>query len=729
MKKRIINIRVMTSIFIGLMAGILICYLFFMSNFSNSYLIVTPIIVGVIIVGFLIYAYLTRKRNELYECRKDVSKYINISTIGFAIAFAVGVLLTSVNLFKFKTYEDVQSVTVTGVVSDYVQDADTYKRFILDDCVIIDDNKVIHEDVKICIYTYLSADISLGDKIYFVGDLTAYDYKLNYEFDKLAQNISFSTYVNFSDMIVDDGEFSLKDSVKENVKILLDDNLNKENSTIAYSILFGEKQGLNNEIKEIFSFAGISHILAVSGLHIGVLVGILSFLLSKIKMNKYCKLAILSIILIFYCYLCSFSPSVLRASVMAILSSLCVAWQVEYDVLSSLSIAGIVVLIINPLNLFLISFQLSFLCVLGIVAFAPTLEKRFLRIKCPKFLASALAISISVNIIILPVCFNCFDYVSLLGIFSNIIVLPIFSIVYVMLFAFVVVGCLLPFVGGALIIPGIFLHLIKIFATMIADIDFGIFKVFHVGYATLFFLMIIYLIIHFLMVKKWLKLSFVSVFSLIFVIIFTINCIPIKYESGSVLVYSQRKSNIVFYVDDDHVTMVGSNIDEYYLIKQLKYFKIDNIDSIVAYDFQLNNVDNFNSICDNFGVKEVYLPNKFDYDNLLNKINNVKLYDDKLTIGNLSLENIVKDDIIGVKFIIEGKSYLIPELSPTIAESNYIENNYNNVDYIVVSNEKIKINLDDMDIRQIVTLNSKSENFENEINLKNNVAVNLLECL
>lgn len=412
---------------------------------------------------------------------------------------------------------------------------------------------------------------------------------------------------------------------------------------------------------------------------------------------------------------------------MAVLSALCVLWQVEYDILSSLSIAGIVVLLINPLNLFLISFQLSFLCVLGIIAFAPTLEKFFIRIKCPKFLAGILALSISVNIIILPVCFNSFDYVSILGVFSNIIVLPLFSMVYILLFALVVVGCIFPFVGGILRVPEVFLHLIKLFATTFANIGFGVFKVFHMGYVALFLLMIIYLIIHFLMVNKWLKFSFVGVLSLMLVIVFTANCVPIKYNNNSVLVYSQRNSNVVFYVDGDDITMIGCNIEEYYLTKQLKYFKIDNIDRIIAYDFQLNDLKSFNAICETFNVGEIYLPDSFSYENLLAKINNVKLYSDNLTIGDMLLENIVKDNIIGVKFDINGKSYLIPELSPTFSESNYIENNYKNVDYLIISSADVKINLEKMNVGKIVTLNSRSVSFENEINLKKEIAVNLLE--
>ena len=726
MKKRIINIRVMASIFIGLIAGILICYLFFISNFNNLYLIFTPIIVSVIFVGFIIYAYLTSKKNRLVECRKDVSKYLIISTWGFVVAFLIGIVITAVFLFPVKNYKDVDDVVVTGVVSDYVLDSETHKRFVIDDCSVVLNDEAIYEDIKICIYTSISTNIGLGDTVYFVGDLSAYNYRLNYEFDKLAQNIAFSTYVNYDEMTIFNGDPEFKDIVKNKVKSLLDENMNKDNASIAYSVLFGEKQGLAGDIKQSFSYAGISHILAVSGLHIGVLVTIISFLLFKIKMNKYIRILILSIILIFYSYLCSFSPSVLRASIMAVLSALCFTWQVEYDILSSLSIAGIVVLLVNPLNLFLISFQLSFLCVLSIIAFAPTIEGGFKKLNCPKFLASSLAISISSNIIILPVCFNYFDYVSILGVLSNIIVLPIFSIVYVLLFALVIVGCLLPFVGGLLIVPSVFLHLIKLFATYISNISSGIFQAFHVGYVVLFLLIVIYLITHFVMVKKWIKLSFVGVCSLVFAIIFTINCMPINYSKSNLLVYYQNKSNVVFYVEDDEVTMIGSDIDRYYLIKQLKHFKIKNIDRIIAYDFKLNKLTNFNDICEEFDVKEVYLPNKLNYSSLLNKLHNVILYEDKLLIKDLVLENIVKDDIIGVKFNIDNKIFVIPELSPTIAESNYIMNTYTEVDYIIVSDMDIKINLYKDIYKNIVTLNTRETTLSNEINLNDKISINLV---
>ena len=111
-------------------------------------------------------------------------------------------------------------------------------------------------------------------------------------------------------------------------------------------MLFGGKQGLSDELKDMFSYSGISHILAVSGLHIGVLVSLIYYCLKKIKLNKFVKLILLATVLIFYSYLCDFTPSVCRASIMAVILCLCDLYKIQYDALSSLSIAGIIILLL-----------------------------------------------------------------------------------------------------------------------------------------------------------------------------------------------------------------------------------------------------------------------------------------------------------------------------------------------------------------------------------------------
>ncbi|MBE5757536.1 MAG: ComEC family competence protein [Clostridiales bacterium] len=724
--KRIVNIRVTTSIFLGLMAGILLCYAFFMDNFSKMYLVLVPLILSLVTVGMLLYVYFTKKVNKNCETRKDVGILTTISVVGFAIAFCLGFLLTGVNLFPLKLIDNQKDVAVKGVVSDYVLVKDSSKKFVLDDCIVVEDNEILYSDIKIVIYTYSNDDIELGDEVYFVGDINSFNYKSQSEFDKLAQNICFSTYVDSSDMEINSKHSSLKDNIKSSVKELLLNNLSEDNANITYSILFGEKQGLNNEIKEVFSYAGISHILAVSGLHISVLVGIIYFILSKLKLNKYVRVGILFFILLFYSYLCSFSPSVVRASIMAILSAICFMYQIEYDALSSLSIAGVIILLFSPLSLFLVSFQLSFLCVFAIISFAPTLKRMFVKIKCPKLLAEGLAISIAVNIVILPTCFNYFDYVSLLGVITNLFVLPIFSILYVLLFVFTFMGVILPFMGVFLKIPNFFLHIIKVIADFVAGIDFGIFRLFHVGYLVVFLLIVILLILHFLMINKYLKSGFIGVLSIALITILVCNSMPIKYKGDNVLVCSQTDSNVVFYVKDNYTVMIGSNIDSYIVCKQLKELKIKGIDSIIAYDFQLNKISEFNKLCEEYSVKRVYVPEKFNYSHLANG-NKFVFYNHEIEINDLKLHNIEKDDtIIGVKLDIDDSSFLIPELKPTISESNYIVQNYGDVDYIIVSDMDIKINFEEMNVEKIILLNSTLKTDENKISLKEKIHVNLL---
>lgn len=140
--------------------------------------------------------------------------------------------------------------------------------------------------------------------------------------------------------------------------------------SIAGAMVFGYKDEMPEEIRETYAATGASHVLAVSGLHVGLIYLFCSFLLRKLKW-RFWK-AVISLIVIWgFAFLTGATPSVLRASTM--FSFVLIGQQMRrpISIYNSLAGSALFLLIVNPLWLFNIGFQLSYLAVLGIVVFQP----------------------------------------------------------------------------------------------------------------------------------------------------------------------------------------------------------------------------------------------------------------------------------------------------------------------------------------------------------------------
>ena len=208
---------------------------------------------------------------------------------------------------------------------------------------------------------------------------------------------------------------------------------------IGYAMLFGESDILEHEVYDSFKYSGVAHLLAVSGFHISIIVSFLVFLLNKMKANKFVTISVVGGLLVFYSYLCSFSPSVIRASLMSILLMYSNMRNKEYDRLSALSLSLIAILLVSPMKLFSVSLILSFVSVLSIILLMPIFERLFSKFLSEKF-SSSISITFAVSIGISVFQFYYFGYYPVLSIISNLLTIPIVGLLFVFLIISVIVG-------------------------------------------------------------------------------------------------------------------------------------------------------------------------------------------------------------------------------------------------------------------------------------------------
>ena len=229
---------------------------------------------------------------------------------------------------------------------------------------------------------------------------------------------------------------------RDNIKNAVYELLSKTDmfySGTGYAMLFGDSTILDNSVSGVFYKTGIAHLLAVSGFHISIIVAFISFVLNKLKTNKHLKLAVISLILIVYAYICNFSPSVIRASIMSIVALFAANRNKEYDGLSALSLACCIILLINPLDLFNMSFVLSFVSVLSIILLMPLFKRLLSKIFYNK-LASMLALSFSTSIGVSTFQLYYIGSIPVLSFFANLITVPVVSVLFIYLIVAIIFG-------------------------------------------------------------------------------------------------------------------------------------------------------------------------------------------------------------------------------------------------------------------------------------------------
>ena len=143
---------------------------------------------------------------------------------------------------------------------------------------------------------------------------------------------------------------------------LLKHFLSADNANLVYSMLFGDKSGLSWTLKHNYSVAGLAHMFAVSGLHVGLLAISLERVLRWMRVPRRAHLYVIAPVLIFYAYLCGWQYAILRALIMYLVHAVARQHVQSTDALSTMAMAMIIIVTLFPYAVVSVSFWLSFAC-------------------------------------------------------------------------------------------------------------------------------------------------------------------------------------------------------------------------------------------------------------------------------------------------------------------------------------------------------------------------------
>lgn len=219
--------------------------------------------------------------------------------------------------------------------------------------------------------------------------------------------------------------------LREKLTEIIENNFAEDAAGFARALLLGDRSGIDYETSTAFKVSGISHIIAVSGLHVSILFSLVYVLCFK----KRWLVALIGIpVMVLFAAVAGFSPSVTRATIMITLMMLAMCVGRDYDGPTELAFACLVMMVVNPLVTMSISFQLSAGCVAGIFLFQQKIKGWLLdklgKGKLKGWFAGSVSMTISAMTLTTPLVAYYFGAVSLVGILTNLLTLWIISLIF-----------------------------------------------------------------------------------------------------------------------------------------------------------------------------------------------------------------------------------------------------------------------------------------------------------
>lgn len=338
---------------------------------------------------------------------------------------------------------------------------------------------------------------------------------------------------------------NIRNRLKKQLKLVLQG----EELGVATALLLGDKELLASETRSSFSNAGAMHVLAVSGLHVGIVLFILMFLLGKISRFISKKNAVIISIVIIWLYagITGFSPSVMRASFMFSLIAIAQIRGKNSNAINTLMFSAFALLVFNPLWIYDIGFQLSYLAMLGIfLLYKPISQMIYLRNKWLMKIWQGTAVGLAAQAFTVPLTLYYFHQFPNYFILTNIgmmvfaglilgIGLFFFSVSWVSIFKVLV---------GKILEIGLFAMLF--FVQFIDDIPFSVATGFTLSKELL---VVVYFLMFLLIINQFKKIKNIALLTLLIVFV------KVEYDRFQNL----NKSEVVVFNSDDFAMSIKNN--------------------------------------------------------------------------------------------------------------------------------------------------------------------------
>lgn len=405
-----------------------------------------------IIAIYFIYKSIRKKKEKFnFLSSKRYLKYVKLiikKEVLFLIILS-SIISNSIVIYQNKKYDsvfkNVDEIDGEAVVISSKKEKKYTNSYKIRINFLNKNNKYKDTCLYLKVNKWNSTDLQYGDKIKIKGKFIEPEITRNYGGFNYKEHLkSIKIYgtikVNSVNVIGKDKANvipKLSNSIYLKIEEKLDTLFEKDISSFIKGIVLGDKSNIDEDIQENFRISGISHILAVSGMHVSYIILVIDLIFKKSFGKRKTKFIII-LFLIFYMFLTGFSPSIVRASIMNIIILGAGIFHRKNDLATSISLSLLIILIYNPFLIENIGLQFSYIATIGIILLQKNIKKvlKNLKIKNKKWKYSLsiktlkiiskvqeiVAVTISAQISILPIMIYHFNIFGTYFLLSNLLI-------------------------------------------------------------------------------------------------------------------------------------------------------------------------------------------------------------------------------------------------------------------------------------------------------------------
>ena len=418
-----------------------------------------------------------------------------------------------------------------------------------------------------------------------------------------------------------DGISIAVNSFRHNTSEYFKELFGDEYGALAAGLIMNDKSDIVPETIRDFRRSGASHLLAVSGLHVSLLLGFFELILKKARVHKNARCALLAVIAVLLLGLAGFSVSACRSVFMLLILYISYTIMEENDSVTSLFVAVLVILLLSPYSVYDLGLWMSFLATLGLVSVYPLLAElignlfysklphrrvfellqRIMEITCATLVA---------NVFLLPVMWMFFGEVSIASVPVNLLSSPIVAALLPCIAVGICVG-MIPFLGDIFVVSVSFLS--KLLLEIVSFFAKGSFATVSLSYSfasVVMWLFVIFFVAMLLIELKHKWLVFLP--PVCAVLVFSVCLAVYNFTHGASLFYYSGNFDMLLSVDDGKADIIdvsgGSTVSYYDIIDFSKGQGAVVIDSVVIMDVEYKHVYCLEVVCRSNIVNRVYIP-------------------------------------------------------------------------------------------------------------------------
>ena len=445
----------------------------------------------------------------------------------------------------------------------------------------------INGDLKAKLSFYVnSLEAEIGDTI-DIENCTFEKTSKDYLFDSESYYKSDGVFLEISNAMginrINSSKKSIKAIINDYRENIISDfhiALGKDSGDLLAGMVFGEKRGMDQNVKTAVYRCGIGHILAVSGLHVSVAIFILMSILRLLRLNRYVSFVIMECMILFLITLANYPVSAIRAAIMMNFIYAAGLFRRQNDTFNSLAGAVLLICILQPYVIYDLGFILSVAGTFGIGVFAPYMTKNISTETVFGSLLNKTAAMLCTMMCVFPFSLLYFEETSLISPITNVLLVPLCSVS-------MIIGLLYAFSGGIidlLFIPKIINEFVLRFSDIISRIRFTYFSG---GSRAVISGLLICMIVTFLTAAIFRNRKYIcgaAAFSAAFLFIAS-SVVRIERSSHTVIAVLGRGSNAVVVVSRDNsadiIDISGHYRSAAYVRKYLSVNGINSVNSAV----------------------------------------------------------------------------------------------------------------------------------------------------